>query len=158
MDERLRLRLEVDEFYAEYAACLDEERLEAWPELFTEQCLYRVTTRENFERRLPLGLIYCESRGMLQDRVAALRKTTVYAPRSLRHMISGVRLTAIAVAELRVQSSFVVFETARGGGTQILCAGTALDCLQRGAGRLLLSERLCVLDTEMIPGSLVYPL
>ena len=36
------LRLELEELYAEYVACLDEERLEEWPEFFTEDAVYDV--------------------------------------------------------------------------------------------------------------------
>ena len=48
------LRLELEELYAAYAGCLDEERFEEWPEFFIEQCLYKIIPRENFERGLPL--------------------------------------------------------------------------------------------------------
>src|SRR5216684_2070317 len=44
------LRLELEELYAAYTACLDEERFEEWPEFFVEQCLYKIVPRENFER------------------------------------------------------------------------------------------------------------
>ena len=36
-------------FYDEYHAILDDVRLDEWPSLFTEDCLYRVIPRENFE-------------------------------------------------------------------------------------------------------------
>lgn len=39
------LRLDVQEFYARYAECLDGGRLQQWPEFFLESCVYRITTR-----------------------------------------------------------------------------------------------------------------
>ena len=32
-----------------YAACLDDDRLESWPDFFVEDCVYDITTRENVE-------------------------------------------------------------------------------------------------------------
>src|SRR5882757_3161936 len=86
------LRLELEELYAAYTACLDEERFEEWPEFFVEQCLYKIIPRENFERGLPLATWLCESKGYLADRVTAIRKTAVYAPRYVRRMVSGLRI------------------------------------------------------------------
>src|SRR5947208_17131113 len=85
------LRLELEELYAAYTACLDEERFEEWPEFFVEHCLYKIVPRENFERGLPLATWLCESKGYLADRVPAIRKTAVYAPRYLRRMVSRGR-------------------------------------------------------------------
>src|SRR5262249_41427722 len=84
-------RLELQDLYAEYAACLDTDALERWPELFTEDCAYRVTSAENYEAGLPLGLIYATSRAMLHDRVRALRDANIYEPQRYRHLISGIR-------------------------------------------------------------------
>ncbi len=67
-----QLRLELEELYAAYTACLDEERFEEWPEFFVEQCLYKIVPRENFERGLPLATWLCESKGYLADRVTAI--------------------------------------------------------------------------------------
>ena len=50
----------LEELYAAYTACLDEERFEEWPEFFVEQCLYKIVPRENFERGLPLATWLCE--------------------------------------------------------------------------------------------------
>lgn len=59
---------------------------------FVEDCRYRVTARENYDQKLPYGLIYCINKNMLKDRVLALRQTTMYEPRSLRHFVSGIRV------------------------------------------------------------------
>src|SRR5262245_66269081 len=95
------LRLALEELYADYAACLDEERFEDWPAFFTDPCLYKIVPRENFERGLPLATWLCESRGYLADRVTAIRKTAVYAPRTLRRMVSGIRVLGWTGAVLR---------------------------------------------------------
>ena len=81
LDAPLELRPRLGDLYCAYGDALDDGEYERWPEFFTEDCLYKVMPRENFERDLPIALIYCESRGMLVDRVIALRETALYAPR-----------------------------------------------------------------------------
>ncbi len=59
-----------------------------WPEFFTDDCIYRITSAENYEAGLPLGLIYATSKNMLSDRVSALRQANIYEPQRYRHLIS----------------------------------------------------------------------
>lgn len=102
------LRLEVEDLHAEYCAALDEGRYEDWAALFTEDCLYRIVPRDNHERGLPLAIMHCESRGMLLDRIVAIRETSYYAPRALRHMVSLARVVAHDDGTLRGQANYLV--------------------------------------------------
>ena len=86
----LLLHHEIDQFNARYAAALDAQRLTEWTEMFTEDAFYLVTSRENADRGMPVGLIYCEGRGMIRDRAFALEKTAMFAPRYLRHIIGNL--------------------------------------------------------------------
>ena len=89
-------RLELDQFYADYVHCLDADELERWPEFFTEDCFYRITSAENYEAGLPLGLIYATSRNMLKDRVSALRQANIYEPQRYRHLVSSIKRPPIS--------------------------------------------------------------
>ncbi len=151
------LREEVEELYAEYAACLDGDELERWPELFTENSCYRVLPRENFEQGLPLAVILCESRAGLRDRVEAIRRSAVFGPRRMRHLWSGLRLHADNPSETRAEASFAVLQTLAGDETRVFLAGQWLDRIVRDGGRLRFRERICVFDSDLVPGSLVYP-
>jgi len=157
MDLR-ELRFEIDDLYAEYVECLDDGDLERWPELFTNDCLYKIMPRENFERGLPLALMLCESKGMLQDRVEALRRASVHAPRALRHLVSNIRIREQDPDGIRVQANYAVLQTLNDEPTQVFNAGRYVDRLVRDAGRLKFKEKLCVFDSIVVPGSLVYPL
>src|SRR6266446_3740908 len=95
-------RLEIETLYTDYAACLDSDALERWPEFFTEDCHYRVTSAENYEAGLPLGLIYATSKDMLKDRVSALREANIYEPQRYRHLISGIRIEGQEASALDV--------------------------------------------------------
>src|SRR5919206_4374070 len=85
-------RLELQDLYTAYADCLDSDALERWPDFFTENCRYRITSAENHEAGRPLGLIYATSKNMLRDRVSALREANIYEPQRYRHIISGLQI------------------------------------------------------------------
>ena len=76
----LLLHREVEEFNNAYATALDEGRLVDWAELFVDDAFYVVISRENADRNMPVGLIYCENKGMILDRANAM-KTEMFAPR-----------------------------------------------------------------------------
>jgi len=155
--DQLALRLEIEDLYADYAEIVDGGLLERWAALFTDPCLYRIVSKENFDQDLPLSLMRCESRGMLEDRAFASAELNVYAPRTWRHLIGHVR-AAPDGAEIAARASFAVLETASDGSTHLLCAGAYRDRLARIDGTLRFRERLCIYDTALIPGSIVFPL
>ena len=82
----------MEKFNAAYAAALDEQRLTDWVEMFTDDGFYVVISRENADRGMPVGLIYCENKGMIFDRAFALEKTAMFAPRYLRHIIGNLQI------------------------------------------------------------------
>ena len=85
------LQLAILDLNARYSQAIDDNRLEVWPGFFTESARYIVTTAENLDRGLPLGMIYATSRAMLQDRVRSLREANIYESQRYRHVV-GVPL------------------------------------------------------------------
>jgi len=157
LDDRLRLRLELEELYAEYAGVLDDGDYEAWPDFFTEECDYQVIARENFDQGLPLAAIRCESRGMLRDRVEAVRSTSMYEPRSLRHLVAGLRILEAKAGAVSARANFCIMETLNDEPTRVFLSGAYRDRLVREGGRLLFRERLCVFDSNLVLNSIVFP-
>ena len=153
----MSLRDEIEEFYAQYAEVIDSGALERWPELFVEPCLYRIVSKENHDKGLPLSLMLCESLGMLKDRAHASKELNVYAPRAWRHSITQIRAREDG-ERIIGRANFVVFETLHDEHTRILCAGRYLDKLVRAEAGLRLREKICVYDAALIPGSIVMPL
>lgn len=144
-------------FYAAYAEAVDDD-LDRWPSFFTDDADYRVQPRENYERGLPIALMRCEGRGMLLDRVVSVRKTSVYGPRYLRHLVSGVHVVEERGAELHVRSNFAVFESRPQGQTALYAAGRYFDVVVRDGDALLFKSKICVIDGDLVRGSLIYPL
>jgi 3-phenylpropionate/cinnamic acid dioxygenase small subunit len=154
----LTVRYEIEELLAEYAAVLDAMDLERWPEFFTEQCLYEIIPRENYDRGLPLAIMRCESKGMLRDRVVAIRETMMYEPRYMRHLISAIRVTGESPAGITVEANYAVFETLVDELTRVFNVGRYLDRIVHEAGQLKFAEKHCVYDSVLVLNSLIYPL
>jgi len=152
------LRLEIEEFNNEYAAVLDAGRIEEWPRFFAEDAIYRITGRENFDAGLPVGLVYCEGMGMLQDRALAIAKTTMFAPRYLLHQVSNTRvLGKVSSGEIRATANYALFETLVDEKTTLQQVGRYHDRFLRVDGALRLKERVCVYDSLIIDTALVFP-
>ena len=151
------LRFEIEDLYAEYADVLDTEDLERWPELFVEDAFYDVIPRENYVRDMPLAIMRCESRAMMQDRVRAIRETLMFEPRYVRHLISSFRIAANGDGEIDVTANYAVLETLPDEMTKVLNACRYVDMLVREDGKLRFKQNRCVYDSSVLPNSLVYP-
>ncbi len=154
----IELRLAVEDLYSEYSAALDEGRYEDWAALFTEDCLYPIVPRDNPDRGLPLAIMHCESRAMLEDRVVAIRETSFYAPRMLRHIVSGIRVETAQDGTLSGQANYLVLQTLAEQPTTLFNAGRYLDTILRDGGRLRFKQRLCIFDSIVVPNSLIVPI
>jgi salicylate 5-hydroxylase small subunit len=157
LDVSLAVRARLADLYCAYDDALNSGDLESWPALFTEACVYRILPRENFERGLPIAVIYCESRAMLADRVVALRQTALYAPRIVRRFTSGVCVRAGDGDEWRLTANFALFETLQNQPSAVFLCGQTLDKVVDDGGVLRFAERVCVYDSTIVPASLVYP-
>jgi anthranilate 1,2-dioxygenase small subunit len=147
----------VEDLYARYAHTIDDDRLEEWPGLFTEDGIYRVTTRDNYDAGLPLALVYCDGRGMMADRISALRTANIYEPHVYCHVLSAVRVLSREAGEIRARSNLSVLRTMQEGDTMLFAVGRTFDRIVEEDGRLLFRERLIVLDSRRVDTLLVIP-
>lgn len=149
---------EINAFNSAYGHIIDDDDLEQWPDLFVEDCLYQVIGRENVDRGLPAAIMYCEGRGMLIDRIVALRRANIYPEHLSRHVIGGAMIIGEDGGEVRVKTSYVVFQTRADGETKLYNAGKYIDRFVRVDGALRLARRDCVYDTHSIATLLVTPI
>jgi 3-phenylpropionate/cinnamic acid dioxygenase small subunit len=145
------------DFYDEYYNVLDDVRLDEWPAFFTEQCIYRVIPRENFDAGYTLATIYAESRGMLIDRVMGLMRTQMFAPRYYRRFPGPLRIVSREGKNVRTRHNLLVVQTMIDKQSEIVLSAVCHDALVRDGGQPRLNERIVVFDSEMIPNSLIYP-
>lgn len=155
--ERLVLRLN-----ARYAHCIDDGRLEEWPDFFTPDARYSVTTMDNYRDSLEAGIIYADSRDMLRDRVSALRQANIFERHVYRH-IFGMPLIAPMpeddeMREITSETPFLVVRIMRDGASDIFATGRYLDRFHRDAQTVLIRERIVVCDSARIDTLLALPL
>jgi anthranilate 1,2-dioxygenase small subunit len=153
----LLLRLELMAVQDDYTAILDEGRLEDWPKMFTEDCLYEIIPRENVDAGLPAPLIRCEGAAMLRDRVISLRHANIYETPHYRHMLSGHRVTALDADTAEMRASYVVINTSQDGDSRIFQAGYYQDRLVRTEAGWRFSLKRAVYDTHRVQTLLAYP-
>ena len=151
-------RLAIEQLLTDYVGCLDEDRLEQWPEFFCEDGVYRIVSRENADRKYPLATLSCESKAMMLDRVVAIRNASVFSSRYLRHLVSGLRVTPEQNGAWQAQSSYVVLQTIEGEETKVFSAGKYIDTIVFSDGKPKFKEKTVVYDGARIPGLLVIPI
>ena len=142
---------------AEYARALDDDRLEDWPAFFTDPCLYSITSVDNHRQGRPAGLMYADSRGMLQDRVAALREANIYERQSYRHLVGLPAIVGDTDGALLAETPFLVVRIMRDGRMDLFATGRYLDTLADDSG-LKFRERVVVCDSSRIDTLLAIPL
>jgi anthranilate 1,2-dioxygenase small subunit len=157
--DALLLHHEVDQFNAAYAAALDEQRLADWVEMFTEDAFYIVISRENADKGLPVGLIYCDSKAMIYDRAFALEKTAMFAPRYLRHIIGNLQvLGEEGQGAIRARANYAVIQVLYDRPeAKLHQVGVYHDVFRRVDGVLKLAERRCVYDNLLVDNALCLP-
>lgn len=157
-DSALRMRLRVEILLSEYAISIDDDRLEQWPEFFTERGRYEITSRENVELGLPSSFVFCEGRGMMADRITAMRTANIFEPHVYCHTGGALRITGMDGRGCTAESSFTVVRTMADGAMSVFAAGRYFDRIVDDGGRLLFAQRKVVLDSRRIDTLLVIPL
>ena len=143
---------------AAYIRCIDCNELEAWPEFFLDQCLYIVTTAENHRNGFEGGMIYADTKGMLVDRIAALREANVYEKQTYRHILGLPYLTKNGADEAQSETPFMVVRIMHDGQTDIFATGIYLDVVRAAGNDLKFAKRLVVCDSSRIDTLLALPL
>lgn len=148
----------VEQLLARYVQCIDDDRLEEWPELFVEDCDYRIVSRENAERKLPLATLSCTSRGMLIDRVVSLRHANIYERHGYRHLVSSTILGRFSATSVEARSHYAVFRTRTNGVSEVYSVGTYDDEIWVAEGTLKFKRKHVTFDTGRIDSLLATPL
>ena len=148
----------VSRLNAEYARAIDDDRLEDWPNFFTDPCLYTITSAENHRHGMPVGVIYADSTGMLKDRVAALREANVFERQSYRHVVGLPAILGERDGAVRTETPFLVVRIMRDGTMALFATGRYVDALVDDAGVLRFRERVVVCDSSRIDTLLAIPL
>ncbi len=152
------LQWKIEQLQARYVLSIDQDRLEDWPELFVDNCVYKLQSKENADRGLPIAAIYCDSKGMLIDRVVSLRHANIYEKHSYRHIVSSIVTEEVSDEVVSVVSNYVVYRTRTNGVTEIYNAGNYRDKIVPYGGELRFQEKIATFDTNIIDALLATPI
>ena len=148
----------IAQLNAEYARAIDDDRLEEWPEFFADACVYTITSIDNYRRGLPVGLMYADSKGMLRDRVTALRQANIYERQAYRHLVGLPAILGEADGGVRVETPFLVVRIMRDARMDLFATGRYLDLVVDPAGTPRFRERVVVCDSSRVDTLLAIPL
>jgi p-cumate 2,3-dioxygenase beta subunit len=149
--DRLRLRLEVEDFLYAEAALLDDWQLDDWLALFTADARYEVpSTDRPTGRPADALMLISDSHSMMAARVKRLnsRKAHREFPWSrTRRLIANVRVLSQQDHELEVTANFVIVRSRREVNTY---TGRYLYRLVRDGDGFKIGFRRAELDTERL--------
>ena len=148
----------IERFNTDYCRALDDGRLHDWVEFFTEDANYVVSGRENHDANLPVGLVYCEGKGMLKDRALAILETSMFAPRYLRYFVTNTYAEPQDDGTIVAGANYMLTQVLMDQPTATLHqVGCYLDRFVFEQGELKLKERRAIYDNLLLNNDLVYP-
>lgn len=148
----------VESFLADYAHRLDDGKIDDWTGFFTDDATYQITTRENFEAGYPIGIMLCKGKGMMEDRVLALKTANVFEPHTYCHIVGRPDLREESPLTLSARSNFIVYRTMEDGEAELFATGKYLDRIVLEGGKPRFKERRVILDSRRIDVLLVFPI
>ena len=149
---------EARDLIVECAAAIDDLRLSEWPAMFTDPCLYRITTRDIVQRNQPLSIWFNDNRNMLFDRVEAIEQANIFEPHLYRHILNDSRRLKGRRDAVTLETGFLIVRTMVLGGEQdLFLSGKYLDEIVNEDGRTLFRSRVVILDSSLVDTLLALP-
>ena len=156
--EQLQQQHSAAQLNALHAELIDDDRLEEWPDLFEEKCHYSVISAENHNRLLSLAAVFCDSRGMLVDRVVSLRRANIFPAHAYRHILGPTRVVSSQDHIVVAQTNYLVLTTRNDGQTSIYNSGKYLDEIALSGDTARFLSKKAVFDTHLIDTMMVRPI
>ena len=151
------LQSALRDFYEQYTSCLDDTNFDRWLNFFTADANYRITSRENYARQLPMAAMACIGKGMIQDRVTSLVSVLVYEPRIWRRYVSSVRIDKVDGDVIHSRANFLLYESMMDREPQLNMLGEYVDQIVHKNGSFQIKDRCCVYDNYRILTTLFAP-
>lgn len=149
----------IEQLHYEWARTIDEGRYEDLLGLLTEDAEYKVASRFNVDRGLPLAIIHTRTRAQLKDRISSLRVANIYETHHYRHLVAGVQVIGVTARGHEVRSNYTVIRTMEHDGSMaVFSAGQYRDEVVFDGDAPRLSRRHVVFDSRAVDTLLVIPL
>ena len=148
----------LQQFVSELALCIDDGPVDRIPSFFAEKSLYLVIPKREHLLGRQVGFMRCESRGMIEDRLAAMKNGNIFEPHQYRHVLGNVVVDAEADGVVSMRTPFFVVRTAQDGLADIFAAGKYVDEVDVSGPTPEIRKRVAVLDSHRIDTLLVLPI
>ena len=153
----------IGEIQNAYIEALDNKDMSAWLATFDQRddASYILTTLDNEQQGLPLGLMLDDCHARLEDRVTFITEiwAGTFQDYRTRHVVQQVACTAQADSTYELRSNFSVFYTPTDTGqSNVLACGIYLDRITLTSEGARFIAKKAVTDTSVLPQYLVYPL
>ena len=103
------------------------------------------------------GVMYATTRGMLLDRVFAIRRANLFEPHRYRHVTGPIRLKSVEGDIAAVHAHFIVARIMHDGVTSLFATGRYLDRIDISTAEYRFKGRIVVLDSDKIDTLLAIP-
>jgi anthranilate 1,2-dioxygenase small subunit len=163
-------RSAIERMMVDYVHAINEGEYERWPTFFTEDGRYQVTGRDNLARGWVAGMLLCDNRDMMIDRIHSLRRVNVWEPHTYRHVIGPTQVLEAGMEgrspadrfTVRAQTNYLCVRTMHNGEQKLFSAGRYLDDIvfeaSPGGEIPRLRSRMVIADSNQIDTLLVIPL
>ena len=128
------IRQQVEDLLIDYVHAVDDFELDRWPNFFTEDGIYQIIPRESYDHNLPLGILFCDGRGMMVDRILALETANIFEPHTNSHITGRPQLSLIDDDTINTRSNFNITRTMQDGRMEMYATGKYLNVI-RECGR-----------------------
>ena len=132
----------------EYVHAIDNDELERLPQFFTEKCLYQIISRPEHALGRLIGVWYCDTRAMLEDRVGSIREVNIYEPHVYRHIIGPTEVLDFREGAYSAQTSYIVVRTMHDGEMLLFSAGRYVDEIVIEGSAARFRKRVVVSDSS----------
>ncbi len=151
---------QIDALQTSYIAALDSKNMQGWLDSFAADGSYICIAAENEEQGLPLALMMDDCHERLEDRVTYVTKVWAgtFEDYQTRHFVQRIACTPKGGDLYNTVSNFSVFYTDSAGNTGILVTGRYVDEIAVNGTGAKLKSRRAVMDTNVAPRYIVYPI
>ena len=160
IQSRIQLQFELEQFYYEEAAMLDERRYSDWLELLADDIHYwmpirRTRTADELDKEFTAPgamAFFDDDKALLEARVRKLESGYAWSedpPSRTRHFVSNVRVTAIDGDEITVEANAHLYRS-RLDSEEDTWIGLRRDVLRRVNDSFRITKRHIFLDQTII--------
>ncbi len=152
----------LDALQMKYVNALDSKDMAGWLDCFSQadEASYVCAAKENVDAGLPMALMLDDCRARLLDRVTFVTQIWhgTFQDYQARHFVQALSVEQVEGGRLAVRSNFSLLQTSEASGiSSLLVAGIYEDVVDMSGDEARFLSRRAILDTNVQPRYLVYP-